>query len=478
MEYDVIIVGAGVAGLFAAYELVEKSNLRVLVVDKGRDIDERRCPMLKTGKCLKCPTCNILYGVGGAGGLSDGTLNLRPDIGGDLVELVNDENYAWQLVYEVDKIFLRFGAPREVYKGDEEEVKKLERKAAQVGIKFVPIIQRHIGSDNTPMVIGNIKRYLESRGVKFMLNTEVISFNKGEVTVKTKEGIKTLKTRYIILAPGRGGAEWLHSMINKIGLKAHHAPIDIGVRVEVPALIMEHITKINHDPKFHIYTDTYDDFVRTFCTNPNGFVVKEVYDNLIGVNGHSMRGVKSNNTNFAFLVRVELTEPVEDTTRYGRNIAQIATTIGGNKPILQRLGDLLKGRRSTWSRIKRSIVKPTLTDVTPGDIAMILPHRITTDIIEGLEKLDKIIPGVFSSNTLIYAPEIKYYAMRLEVNKHLETNIENIFAAGDGAGLTRDIVNAAATGLIAARGILIKEGLYTEKDFKKSGNWKEIIEKL
>jgi uncharacterized FAD-dependent dehydrogenase len=178
------------------------------------------------------------------------------------------------------------------------------------------------------------------------------------------------------------------------------------------------------------------------------------------------------------LVRVELTEPVEDTTSYGRNIAQIATTIGGNKPILQRLGDLLKGRRSTWSRIKRSIVKPTLTDVTPGDIAMILPHRITTDIIEGLEKLDKIIPGVFSSNTLIYAPEIKYYAMRLEVNKHLETNIENIFAAGDGAGLTRDIVNAAATGLIAARGILIKEGLYTEKDFKKSGNWKEIIEKL
>ncbi|ACV25092.1 NAD(P)/FAD-dependent oxidoreductase [Methanocaldococcus fervens] len=478
MDYDVVIVGAGPAGLFAAYELVEKSKLKVLVVERGNDIDDRKCPMLVTGKCLKCDTCNIMYGVGGAGGLSDGTLNLRPDIGGDLTELVNDENYAWQLVYEVDEIFLKFGAPRDIYKGDEEEVKKLEKKATQAGIKFIPIIQRHIGSDNTPKVIKNIKQYLESRGVKFMINSEVIEFKRGEVKVKTKDGIKTIKTKYIILAPGRGGAEWLHSIMDKVNLKATHAPIDVGVRVEVPALIMEHITKINHDPKFHIYTDTYDDFVRTFCTNPNGFVVKEVYDNLIGVNGHSMRGIKSKNTNFAFLVRVELTEPVEDTTSYGRNIAQIATTIGGNKPILQRLGDLLKGRRSTWSRIKRSIVEPTLKDVTPGDIAMVLPHRITTDIIEGLEKLDKIIPGVFSPNTLIYAPEIKYYAMKLEVNEHLETNIEDVFAAGDGAGLTRDIVNAAATGLIAARGILIKEGLYTDEDFKKPNNWKEIVENL
>jgi len=476
--YDVVIVGAGPAGLFAAYELAEKSDLRVLVVDEGGDVNQRTCPMFELGYCISCKPCHIMSGVGGAGGLSDGTINLRPDIGGDLRELTNDENYAWQLVWEVDQIFLRHRAPKNLFKGNPDEVRYWEQKAAQAGVKFIPIIQRHIGSDRTPEVIDELKKHLESKGVDFLLWTKVLEFKRGRIKVRRGKDVFEIESRHIIVAPGRGGADWFHEVAQRIGLEARHGPIDVGVRVEVPAIVMEPITNINHDPKFHIYTNTYDDFVRTFCTNPNGFVVEEKYDSYVGVNGHSMHEKKSNNTNFAFLTRIELTEPVEDTTAYGKSIAQLATTIGGGKPILQRLGDLRRGRRSTWARIRRSDVEPTLKHVTPGDIAMALPHRVVTNIIEGLEKLDRVLPGVASDHTLLYAPEIKYYAMKVEVDENLETSIEGIFAAGDGAGLSRDIVNAAATGILAARGVLKKEGLYTEKEFRKPGNWKKRIEEL
>ncbi|WP_457751869.1 NAD(P)/FAD-dependent oxidoreductase [Thermococcus sp.] len=476
--YDVVIIGAGPAGLFAAYELAERSDFKVLVIDEGGDVKQRVCPMFELGYCIECKPCHIMSGVGGAGGLSDGTINLRPDIGGDLTELTNDENYAWQLVWEVDQIFLQHQAPKNLFKGNPEQVRYWEQRAAQAGVKFIPIIQRHIGSDRTPEVIDNIKRYLKSKGVEFLLWTKALEFGKGWVKVKRGKDVFEIKARYIIVAPGRGGADWFQRVAGEIGLEAGHGPIDVGVRVEVPAIVMEPITSINHDPKFHIYTDTYDDFVRTFCTNPNGFVVEERYDSYVGVNGHSMHEKKSNNTNFAFLSRIELTEPVEDTTAYGKSIAQLATTIGGGKPLLQRLGDLRRGRRSTWARIRRSDVEPTLKNVTPGDIAMALPHRVVTNIIEGLEKLDRVLPGVASDHTLLYAPEIKYYAIKVKVDENLETSIENIFAAGDGAGLSRDIVNAAATGLLAARGILKKEGLYTEKEFRKEGNWKKRIEDM
>ncbi len=477
-EFDVVIIGAGPAGLFAAYELVERSELKVLVIDEGGDVKDRKCPMFELGYCIGCKPCHVMSGVGGAGGLSDGTINLCPDIGGDLKELTGDENYAWQLVWEADRIFLRHGAPMRIYRGNPEEIKGWERRAAQAGVKFIPIIQRHIGSDHTPEVVSSIKEHLEKKGVRFLLWTKAVDFGMGTVVIRRGTKQSTVRARYIIVAPGRGGADWFHDVAIKIGLKARHGPIDVGVRVEVPAIVMEPITCINHDPKFHIYTDTYDDFVRTFCTNPRGFVVEERYDSYVGVNGHSMRDKKSNNTNFAFLSRIELTEPVEDTTAYGRSIAQLATTIGGGKPIIQRLGDLRRGRRSTWARIKKSNVEPTLRHVTPGDVAMALPHRVVTNLLEGLEKLDRVLPGVASDYTLLYAPEIKYYSMQVEVNEDLETSIEGIFAAGDGAGLSRDIVNAAATGILAARGILKREGLYTEEEFKIHENWKEKIEGL
>ncbi len=456
IEYDVIIVGAGPAGMFAADELA--TRLKTLIIDQGRDIDRRECKMKRRGICTHCDPCDIMCGVGGAGTYSDGTLNLRPDVGGDLMEQTGDPEYAWELVDHVDKLFVRYGAPDSMYIPKGEEVELLKRRAAAVGARFIEITQRHMGSDNAPQVIGNFEKDLRDRGVDFLLSTKVhdlIIEDNSCGGVVLKDGSE-IRSRFTIIAPGRVGATWIDGVVKKHKIGAKYAPIDVGVRVEVPAIIMDPITKINRDPKFHIQTKTYDDFVRTFCTNEHGFVVKEEYEGFIATNGHSMKNMESGNTNFALLVRVELTEPIENTIRYGRSIAKLATTIGGGKPVLQRMGDLRRGRRSTLVRLMKNTVINTLKDVTPGDISMALPHRIVTDIREGLEVLNEIIPGVASDSTLLYAPEVKFYSIQVLVDRDMETSVKNLFAAGDGAGLSRDIVNAAATGVIAARGILKK----------------------
>lgn len=457
MDFDVIIVGAGPAGMFAAYEMISNANgkLSVCIVDQGYNVDERKCPVHSYKMCTNCKVCSIMSGVGGAGTLSDGLLNLRPDIGGDLKEFVGEKE-AWDLVNKVDSIFLKYGAPEAVYRGDIDDALNLQRRAASVGIKFIPITQRHMGSDGAPKVINNFKLDLERMGVKFFLGTHVKDIGKGKIVL---DDGTTKSARFILLAPGRVGANWVADLAKQLLIPTKHEPIDIGVRVEVPAFVMAPIISVNRDPKFHIYTDTYDDFVRTFCVNHEGFVVKEVYDGLVGVNGHSMTGTPSENSNFAFLVRVALTEPIEDTTAYGRSVMQQATILGGGEPIIQRLGDLRMGRRSTWGRISHSHVKPTLRSATPGDIAMAMPHRIVADIQEGLEKLDEIIPGVASSSTLLYAPEIKFSANKFQVNENFETPVENLFVAGDGVGLSRGIVGAAANGILAGRGILKKAGI-------------------
>ncbi|TMS40823.1 MAG: NAD(P)/FAD-dependent oxidoreductase [Methanobacterium sp.] len=456
MECDVLIVGAGPAGLFAANELA--GHFDVVVVDKGREMDKRHCLALENGSCRECKPCNITGGVGGAGGLSDGKLNLRPDIGGDLEEFVSGDE-AWKIINEIDQFFLRHGAPDELYSPNDDEIDDILRKSAASGIKFIPIVQRHMGSDKTPAIIDSIKKELEDKGVEFLLETEVIDMipAEGMKTVLTRNAHKgefKINCKYIVAAPGRVGAYWLYDQINKLKISFKHNPVDIGVRVEIPQIVLDEITSINWDPKFHIMTNTYDDFVRTFCVCNRGFVVEEVYDDFTGVNGHSMRDKVSENTNFAFLVRVELTEPIENTSEYAFSIATITNTLGGGKPLLQRLGDLKRGRRSTWRRLKRSNVVPTFSSVTPGDIAMALPHRLIVDIIEGLEALDKVIPGIASDSTLLYAPEIKLYAIRVEVDNGMQTSIDGLYVAGDGAGVSRGIVGAAATGIIAARDIL------------------------
>lgn len=451
---DVVIIGAGPAGLFAAHELATKSKLSVLVIDMGREIEKRTCPASETGKCIKCQPCHIMCGVGGAGGMSSGILNLRYDIGGDLSKLTKSVPKAQALVDEVDAIFLEHGTPKEVYGAESEGIEELTRRAAAAGVRFIPILQRHIGSEYLPDVINSLKRKLDEHGVKFMLNAEVERIGKGDVVV----GGKHIDAKYILAAPGRVGATWFSEQARALGVKLTHGPIDVGVRVEVPAVVYEPAVRVNRDPKFHIRTKTFDDFVRTFCTNAAGFVMEERYNDHVGVNGQSLRGKKSQNTNFAFIVHIELTQPVTDTAAYGRSIAYLATTIGGGRPLLQRLGDLRGGRRSTWQRIERGHVIPTLRSVTPGDISMAMPGRIVTDLLEGLECLDKVVPGVASDSTLLYAPEVKFYSQEVTVDENMETNVENLFVAGDGAGLSRGIVTAAATGLLAARGILQKAG--------------------
>ena len=473
-EYDIVIVGAGPAGLFAAIELVLKAKrkLRIAVMDRGLRASQRRCPMLLSTRrilkqeCMKCNPCNILYGVGGAGTLSSGIINLRPDIGGDLDKLLGSWDEAEELIYYIDELFVKFGAPKDrLFKPDPIAVGELERAAAKIGAKFIPIIQRHIGTDNAIRVIENITRFLELNKVNVMPQTMVkrIIARQRLFTLQTTRGEYTCK--YLILAPGRGGAAWLSQEARDLGLEVEPGPLDMGIRVEVPAYVMEPITNIIMDPKIILYTKAYDDKVRTFCTNPHGFVIEEFYeDGTIGVNGETYTSIKSKNTNFALLVTVKLTDPLEDTIAYGKSIAMLATKLGGGKPLIQRFGDLESGRRSTWPRIERSTVEPTLRNVTPGDIGMALPYRIVEDLIEAIHRLDNMIPGLASPQTLLYAPEIKYYSVKVKVNRDMETNIENLFVAGDGAGLSRGINVAAATGVLAARGILKKMGLYEEEE--------------
>jgi uncharacterized FAD-dependent dehydrogenase len=460
------IVGAGSAGLFAANEIgkLGLKNAKISIFEQGPEIDKRHCPIKEEELvCALCDPCRIMSGVGGAGCFSSGILNLNKNIGGQLGELCQNANLnANEIIQQIDDFFVENGAPNKIFdpfeKDKKEKLKELRRKCASVDIRFVPVKQRLLGSQNTAEVITSIQKFLESNyNVQIIPNTKIIGFDDKRNLYFDNE--KKEPFDYLLIAPGRWGMIWLAEQCNNLGINTYYEPLDIGVRVEVPAIIMEDVCHIQRDPKFHILTHTYNDFARTFCVNHKGYVVKETYDEKItGVNGHQLTTEgKSENSNFAFLIRQKLTSPLEDTTEYGRSIAKQTSILGGYKPLIQTLGDLRRGRRSRKSLIERNPVQPTLKDATPGDIAMAYPYRFVKDIIEGLEILEKVIPGVNNNSTLLYAPEFKRSAKRIDTNSFLESNIiKNLYFAGDGAGISRGIVGAAVTGIIAAHGIINK----------------------
>ncbi len=456
-DYDVIIVGAGPAGLFAAHCLSANSDLKVLIIDKGKAPHRRKCPMSERDGCQRCKPCNILCGIGGAGLFSDGKLNFIHKLGKtDLTQFMTAEA-AQKLIDETELIFNHFEMDGPVYPTDLPAAQAIRKTAKRHGIDLLIIRQKHLGSDRLPGYIGAMADAIRHKGVTLHTSEEVreVTTADGCVTgVVTNR--KAYRTPYVILAPGRAGADWMSQLSLQLGLGLIQRGIEVGVRVEVHNDILQDLCNIIYDPTFFIQTCKYDDQTRTFCTNQGGYVAMENYNRFVCVNGHAYRHQKSENTNFAFLSKVVLTEPVTDNQAYGEAIGQLATLIGGGKPILQRFGDLKRGRRSTWHRVRKGYITPTLGNVVCGDIAMALPERILTNLIEGLEKLNRVVPGVSNDETLLYAPEIKFFATQVETDNNLETAVKGMFVAGDGPGVAGNIVSAAATGLIPAKAILAR----------------------
>lgn len=461
MKYDVAIVGAGPAGLFSAYQLItENKNLKVAVLDKGSCVKNRVCPMNKNGvPCKNCNPCAILAGYGGAGTFSDGKLNFIPRLGKSDLTKYMSETEAYKLIDDTEEIFNKFKMDASIYPSNMDEAVEIRKKVAIAGAKLLLIKQKHLGSDHLPEYIDGICEYLENNGVTLIdranvLDIRSLATDKHIVTYKKGKNEVELEAKNVIVAPGRTGAKWVQELADKYEIPYLSQSIEIGVRVEVRRDIMESITNVIYDPTIFIKTKTYGDEIRTFCTNPGGFVAKENYYGFICVNGHALKEVKSNNTNFAFISKVNLTEPVTNTRLYGESIARIANVMGDGKPIIQSLKDLKSGRRSEWHRINKGFIEPTLKDCVAGDLALVLPHRIISNILEGLETLDKIIPGVNNDDTLLYGPEIKFFSNEIETDNNFKLKNTNIYFIGDGAGKAGNIVTAAATGLVAARNIL------------------------
>lgn len=461
MKYDVAIVGAGPAGLFSAYQLItENKNLKVAVLDKGSCVKNRVCPMNKNGvPCKNCNPCAILAGYGGAGTFSDGKLNFIPRLGKSDLTKYMSETEAYKLIDDTEEIFNKFKMDASIYPSNMDEAVEIRKKVAIAGAKLLLIKQKHLGSDHLPEYIDGICEYLENNEVTLIdkanvLDIRSLATDKHIVTYKKGKNEVELEAKNVIVSPGRTGAKWVQELADKYEIPYLSQSIEIGVRVEVRRDIMESITNVIYDPTIFIKTKTYGDEIRTFCTNPGGFVAKENYYGFICVNGHALKEVKSNNTNFAFISKVNLTEPVTNTRLYGESIARIANVMGDGKPIIQSLKDLKSGRRSEWHRINKGFIEPTLKDCVAGDLALVLPHRIISNILEGLETLDKIIPGVNNDDTLLYGPEIKFFSNEIETDNNFKLKNTNIYFIGDGAGKAGNIVTAAATGLVAARNIL------------------------
>ncbi|MEW6202665.1 MAG: FAD-dependent protein [bacterium] len=441
-KYDAIIIGAGPAGIFAALELLSAKGLRVLLLDKGGDLHERD----------RTDPASILCGWGGSGAFSDGKLNLSPLVGGSLSDFIPTDELQ-KLIDYVDDTYLRFGAPRFLYGMDADRIALIQRKAAHANLKLVPSRVRHIGTENCFPLLSKIRKYMKGK-LEVRFNSPVTKIlTDGKKVQGVQAGDEKLFSDYVLAAPGREGSDWLSKEADRLKLTREQSPVDIGVRVEVPAAVTDFLTGSLYESKFLFTSRSFDDAVRTFCMCPHGEVVIEKNNGVITVNGHSYSSKKTNNTNFAVLVSTSFTKPFREPIAYGRFIASLANLLGDGV-IVQRLGDLQMGRRSTPGRIEKSTVTPTLKQATPGDLSFVLPYRYLKGILEMLEALDQVTPGINSPHTLLYGVEVKFYSSRLKLTQTLETEIKGLYAIGDGAGITRSLVQASASGVIAGRAVM------------------------
>ena len=459
-HYDVLIIGAGPSGIFCAYELINtRPDMKILIIEKGRPIEKRVCPKRKTKVCMNCKPCSITTGFAGAGAFSDGKLSLSPDVGGNLPSILGYDE-ASALIKDSDNIYLSFGADENVYGLDKaEELREIRRRAINANLKLVECPIRHLGTEEGYKIYGKIQNYLLDKGVEMSFNTMV-----SDIIIeddKVKEVITNKDEHYtadeVVAAIGREGADWFSHICDNHGIETEVGTVDVGVRVEVRDEVMEFLNKNLYEAKLIYHTPTFDDKVRTFCTNPSGEVATEYYDNnLAVVNGHAYKAadMKTQNTNFALLVSKNFTKPFRTPIEYGKHIAQMSNMLCDGRILVQTYGDLKRGRRTTEERLCRNNLIPTLKDAVPGDLSLVFPHRILTDIMEMLEALDKVTPGIASDETLLYGVEVKFYSNRVVVDKHFRTSVKGLRAIGDGASVTRGLQQASANGLSVARSIL------------------------
>ena len=464
-NYDVIIIGAGPSGIFCAYELKRQNpRLKVLMIEKGRCIEKRRCPKRTTNVCAGCKPCSITTGFAGAGAFSDGKLSLSPDVGGNLPEILGYDETA-ELLKESDDIYLKFGADQNVYGIDKQkEIEEIRRKAITANLKLIECPIRHLGTEEGYKIYTRLQEHLIEQGVHMLFNTMVddIIIENGVAKAVVTDSKETYSAGEIIAAIGREGSDWFSHICSRHGIETEVGTVDIGVRVEVRDEVMEFLNKNLYEAKLVYYTPTFDDKVRTFCTNPSGEVATEYYENgLAVVNGHAYKSkeYKTNNTNFALLVSKNFTKPFKTPIEYGKHIAQLSNMLCDGKILVQAFGDFQRGRRTTEERLCRNNLIPTLKDAVPGDLSLVLPHRIMVDIKEMILALDKVTPGIASDETLLYGVEVKFYSNKVVVNTDFETSVQGLRAIGDGASVTRGLQQASANGISVARSILNKMGI-------------------